>query len=172
MNSLGPNLQISHDWEYRYASVGHRYLKVSGVDQKTSQYLVWPPFASCSVTHQLLIEVIRLLVVACGMLPQSSSMAVRSCWILAGLGTRCCTHQSRASQTCSMGDLSSEYAGHGRIGTFSASWNCVQILAVHYHGEIRGDGGGWMARQWTSGSHHSICIFKLASIKCNCFRCL
>ena len=26
MNELGPNLWISHDWEYRYASVGHRYL--------------------------------------------------------------------------------------------------------------------------------------------------
>ena len=26
MNSLGHNLWISHDWEYRYASVGHRYL--------------------------------------------------------------------------------------------------------------------------------------------------
>ena len=27
INSLGPNLWISHDWEYRYVSVGHRYLK-------------------------------------------------------------------------------------------------------------------------------------------------
>uniref|UniRef100_A0A674CAN9 Dynein light intermediate chain n=1 Tax=Salmo trutta TaxID=8032 RepID=A0A674CAN9_SALTR len=26
INKLGPNLWISHDWEYRYASVGHRYL--------------------------------------------------------------------------------------------------------------------------------------------------
>jgi hypothetical protein len=24
--SLGPNLWISHDWEHRYASVGHRYI--------------------------------------------------------------------------------------------------------------------------------------------------
>ena len=50
-----------------------------------SQYLVWPPFAS----HLLHIELIRLLIVACGMLVHSSSMAVRSCWILAGTGTRC-----------------------------------------------------------------------------------
>ena len=27
INSLGPNLWISHDWEYRYVSVGYRYLK-------------------------------------------------------------------------------------------------------------------------------------------------
>jgi hypothetical protein len=30
INSLGPNLWISHDWEYIYASVGHRYLKRNG----------------------------------------------------------------------------------------------------------------------------------------------
>ena len=29
-----------------------------------------------------------------------------------------------------MGDMSGEYAGHGRTGTFSASGNCVQILAT------------------------------------------
>jgi hypothetical protein len=76
------------------------------VDQKTSQYLVWPPFASCSATHLLHLELIRLLIVACGMLTQSFSMAVQSCWILAGIGTRCRTHLSRASQTCSIGDMS------------------------------------------------------------------
>ena len=72
-----------------------------------------PLFASCSTTHLLHIELIRLLIVACGMLSHSS-MAVWSCWILAWTGTRCCTHQSRASQTCSMGDMSGECAGHGR----------------------------------------------------------
>jgi hypothetical protein len=25
IDSLGPNLWISNDWEYKYASVGHRY---------------------------------------------------------------------------------------------------------------------------------------------------
>uniref|UniRef100_A0A8C7HVF4 Cytoplasmic linker associated protein 2 n=1 Tax=Oncorhynchus kisutch TaxID=8019 RepID=A0A8C7HVF4_ONCKI len=38
-----------------------------------------------------------------------------------------------SSQTCSMGDMSGEYAGHGRIGTFSASRDCVQILATWGH---------------------------------------
>uniref|UniRef100_A0A8K9XIH5 Cilia and flagella associated protein 57 n=1 Tax=Oncorhynchus mykiss TaxID=8022 RepID=A0A8K9XIH5_ONCMY len=43
------------------------------------------------------------------MLSHFSSMAVRSCWILAGTGTRCRTRRSRASQTCLMGDVSGEY---------------------------------------------------------------
>ncbi len=60
----------------------------------------------------------------------SSSMAVRSYWILAGTGTCCCICRSRASQKCSMGDMSGEYAGHARTGMFSASRNCVQILAT------------------------------------------
>ncbi len=34
--------------------------------RKTSQYLVWWPFASCSATHLFGIELIRLLIVACG----------------------------------------------------------------------------------------------------------
>ncbi len=97
---------------------------------KTSQYLVWPPFASRSATHLLRIELIRLLIVACGMLVHSSSIAVQSCWILAGTGTCCRTRRPRASQTCSMGEMSVEYAGHARTGMFSASRNCVQILAT------------------------------------------
>ncbi len=63
---------------------------------------------------------------ACGMLVHSSSMAVWSCWILSGTGTRCRIRRSRASQTCSMG----EYAGDARTGMFSAFRNCVQILVT------------------------------------------
>ncbi len=48
-----------------------------GGGPKTSQYLAWPPFASHSATHLLCIELIRLLIVACGMLVHSSSMAVQ-----------------------------------------------------------------------------------------------
>jgi hypothetical protein len=29
-----------------------------------------------------------------------------------------------------MGDMTGEYAGHGRTGTFSVSRNCAQILAT------------------------------------------
>ncbi len=97
---------------------------------KTSQYLVGPPFASHSATHLLRIELIRLLIVACGMLVHSSSMTVLSCCILAGTGTHCRIRRSRASQTSSMGDMSGEYAGNARTGIFSASKNCVQILAT------------------------------------------
>uniref|UniRef100_A0A673WPQ2 Tripartite motif containing 37 n=1 Tax=Salmo trutta TaxID=8032 RepID=A0A673WPQ2_SALTR len=84
----------------------------------------------CLMQHDTFcIELIRLLIVACGMLSHSS-MAVRSFWILAGTGTHCRTRRSRASQTCSMGDMSCKDAGHGTTGTFSASRNCVQILAT------------------------------------------
>ncbi len=62
---------------------------VQGHTHIYSQYLVWPPFASRSATHLLRIELIRLLIVACGMLVHCSSMAVRICWILAGTGQRC-----------------------------------------------------------------------------------
>ena len=58
---------------------------LGGGGQKTSQCLVWPPFAS----HLLRIDLIRLLTVVWGMLVHSSSMAVQSCWILAGTGTCC-----------------------------------------------------------------------------------
>ncbi len=133
---------------------------------KTSQYLVWPPFASCSAAHLLRIELIRLLVVACGMLVHTSSMAVRSWWILAGIGTRCRRRRSRASQTCSMGDMSGEYAGHARTGMFSASRNCVQILATWGRALSccnLSDGRGWMAQLWAS--------FKMPSLKRTCVRC-
>jgi hypothetical protein len=42
INKLGPNLWISHVWEYRYAYVGPRYLRKNGrdVEQKTSRYPV------------------------------------------------------------------------------------------------------------------------------------
>ncbi len=84
---------------------------------KTSQYLVWPPFASCSATHRLHIELIKL---------------------------------SRASQKCSMGDMSGEYAGHARTGMFSASRNCIQILAT------------WGLALRISSRY--LCAFKMSSI--------
>ncbi len=91
---------------------------------------IWCDHHLPHATQLLHIELNRLLIVACGMLIHSSSMAVRRCWILAGTGTRCSIRRSRASQTCSMGDMSGEYAGHARTGMFSASRNSVQILAT------------------------------------------
>ncbi len=116
---------------------------------ETSQYLVWPSFVSRSVTHLLRIELIRLLIVTCLMLVHSSSMAVWSCWMLAGTGTRCRVRRSRASQTCSMGDMSGEYAGHARTGTFSASRNCVQILATWGRALLCCNMRGW---SWMNGT--------------------
>ena len=109
-------------WNVQFCFIGGVW-----AGQKTSQYLVWPPFALRSA-H--LLQLIRLLIVGCGMLVHSYSVAVQICWILAGTGTPCRIHRSRASQTCSMGDMSSEYDGHARTEMLASSRNCVQILAT------------------------------------------
>jgi hypothetical protein len=100
-------------------------------------------------------------------------MAVWSCWILVGTGT-CRTRRSRASQKCSMGDMSGEYVGHGRTEISSVK-NCVQIL------ETRGCIlSCWNMRLWrrlngTSMGHRIssryLCAFQLPSIKCNRVHC-
>ena len=84
---------------------------------------------------------------------------------VAGTGTRC----SRASQTCSMGDMFDEYAGHGRTVTWSASRNRVQILAtwgcaltIWNMRWWRGMNGTAMGLKILSWYH---CAFKLPSIK-------
>ncbi len=77
---------------------------------------------------------------ACGMLVHSSSMAVRSFWILAGTGTRCRIHRSRASQTCPMGNMPGEYVGHARTGMFQLPGivnRSLQHRTVHYHAATR-----------------------------------
>ena len=149
--------------------------KRRGVDQKTSQYLVWPQFASWSMTHLVHMELIRLLVVAFGIVSHSSSMAVWSYWILSGTGTPCRTRQFRASQTCSMGDMSGECAGHGRTGSFSVYRNCIQIFATW--GCVL---SCWNMRWWkrmngtTMGlrtSSRYLCAIKLPLIKRNCVCC-
>ena len=145
------------------------------MDQKASQYLVWPSFPSGNVTHLLCIELSRLLIVALGMLSHSSSMAVWNCWILSGAGPPCHKLWSRESQTCSMGDMSVYYAGNGRTGTFSASRNCVQVLATWVCAL-----SCWNMRWWRQMndtamglriSSQYLCTFKLPLIKCNCVRC-
>ncbi len=132
-----------------------------GGGPKTSQYLVWPPFASRSATHLLRIELIRLLIVACGMLVHSSSMAVRSCWILAGTGTRCVyadpEHPKHAQWvTCPVSMLAMQELGCFQLP--GIVYRSLQHGAVHYHAATWGDGRGWMAQQWASGSHHGISV--------------
>ena len=84
-------------------------------------------------------------VVDCGMW-KIVPLLFNSCvnyWILAGTWTCCRARRSRASQTCSMGDMSGESAGHWITGTFSASRNCVKILATWGH-----DLSCWNMRWW------------------------
>ncbi len=119
-------------------------------------------------------QLIRLLIVACGMSVHSSSMAVWSCWILEGTGTRCRIRRSRASQTWSMSDMSGEYTGHARTGMFSDSRSCVQILATFGYALLCCN----MRWSWMNGttmgfriSSWYLCAFKTPSIKCTCVHC-
>ncbi len=90
-------------------------------------------------------------------------------------GTHCRIRRSRASQTCSMGDMSGEYAGHARAGMFSASRNCVQILAtwgcalsccnMRWWSWMNGTTMGLMISSWY------LCAFKMPSIKSITYAC-
>ncbi len=105
-----------------------------------------------------------------GILVHSSSMAVRSCWISAGTGTHRRIRWSRVSQTCSMGDMSGEYADNARTGMFSASRNCVQIHATWGRALSCCNMRWW---SWMNGTTMGLRIlsrylwaFKVPSIKC------
>ncbi len=138
--------------------------------RKSSQYLMWPPFASRSATsssHRV------DQVVDCGL--WNVGPLLFNCWILAGTVTRCRIRRSRASQTCSMGDMYGECAGHARTGMFAASRICVKILATW------GSGLSCCNMRWWSWMNDTtmglrilsryICAFKMQSIKCTCVRC-
>lgn len=116
-------------------------------------------------------ELIRLLIVTCGMLVHSSSMTVQSCWILAGTDTCCCLRRSRASQTCPMGDMSGV---HARTGMFAASKNCLQIFAawgcasccnLRWCSWICDTTMGLKISSWY------VCAFRMPSIKCTSVLC-
>ncbi len=103
---------------------------------KTSQYLVLPPLVSCSATHLFRIELIRLLIVACGMLVHSSSMAVWSCWILAR--TRTDPEHPKHAQwvTCPVSMLAMQELGCFQLP--GIVYRSLQHGAVHYHAETWG----------------------------------
>ena len=71
-------------------------------------------------------------------------------------------------------DMSSEYAGHGRTGTFSASRNSVQILATWIciimlkHEVMAAD--EWHDNEPQDLVMVSLCI-QIAIAKCNCVCC-
>ena len=86
------------------------------------------------------------------MLVPSFSMAVWSCWIVAGTGT----HQSipimlngwlTGVSMLAMQEL-------GCFQLLETVYRSLQHGAVHYYAATCGDGRGWMAQQWASGSHH------------------
>ncbi len=100
-------------------------------------------------------------------------MSVWSCWILSGTGR---IRRSRASQTCSMGDMSGEYAGHARTGCFQLPgivYRSLQYRAVQLSCCNMRWWSWWMAQhgpQYLS-SRYPLCI-KMPSIKCTCVHLL
>ncbi len=119
---------------------------------KTSQYLVWPPFASRSAkTSSHRVDQVG----DCG-LWNVGPILFNGCANLLDIGRNWNTLSYTSIQSI-LNMLNGwhvrwEYAGQARTWMFSAYRNCVQILATW------GDGRGWMALQWASGSHHSISV--------------
>ncbi len=83
--------------------------------------------------------------------------------------------RSRTSHTCSMGDMSGEYAGYARTGMFSASRNYVQILATWGCALSCCSMRWWLGMNGTTMrlriSSRYLCAFKMPSIQCTCVRC-
>jgi hypothetical protein len=118
--------------------VGQRCLKKKVGAWIRKPVSIWCDHHLChAAQHLLRIEFIRLLTVAYGMMSLSSAMVVWSCWILAGTGTHCRTRWSRASQTCSMGDMyciqAMEDLGHVQLPEIV--FRSLQQGAVDYHNE-------------------------------------
>lgn len=88
---------------------------------------VWSPwFSSCRATLLLGTELMSLCVVECWSPPLQ--------WLFGVAGYRTCQERhirrSRASQTCSMADLSGEDSGHARTGIFSFQELCTDPFSV------------------------------------------
>ncbi|GFX72496.1 hypothetical protein TNCV_4060931 [Trichonephila clavipes] len=58
------------------------------------------------------MDSMRLLITSWGILSHSSRRALSSSWRVCGGGWRSATRLPRASQTCSIGFMSGEHAGH------------------------------------------------------------
>jgi hypothetical protein len=99
------------------------------VYQKTSQYLVTTSLMQHNISFTELIK----WFVACGMLSHFNG-----CAKLLDIGGNWSMQPYtliQSIQTCSMGDMSGEYAGHGRTGTFSFQevYRPLRHGAVQYH---------------------------------------
>jgi hypothetical protein len=75
------------------------------------------------------------LAVDCEMLSHSSSMAVRSCWILAETGTHVDTEHPKCAQwvTCLVSMQAMEELGHFQL--LGIGHRSLRHEAVHYHAE-------------------------------------
>ena len=146
MNSLGPiNLWISHDWEYRYASVGHRYLLKNGVT------IICLMQHDTSPSHRVdqnvdcgLWNVVPLLFNGCAkLLDIGGNWNMLSYPLLMRIPL----------VTCLVSIQAMEELGHFQLP--GIPYRSLRHWPAHYHAEKWGDGGGWLARQGIA--EHSNC---------------
>ncbi len=115
-----------------------------------------------SATHLLHIELIRLLIAVWGMLVHSSSMAVWSCYgycqeLEHAVVYADPEHPKHAQWvTCPVSMLAMQELGSFQLP--GMVYRSLQHGAMHYHAATWGDGRGWMAQQWASGSRHGISV--------------
>ena len=81
--------------------------------EKKNQYLVWPPSASTTARHLLLMEPMRCLHTSRGIASHSSWSACLNCWSEVGWWGRSRTLLSSSSHRCSMGFRSGDFDGQG-----------------------------------------------------------
>uniref|UniRef100_A0A673X1M5 Phospholipid-transporting ATPase n=1 Tax=Salmo trutta TaxID=8032 RepID=A0A673X1M5_SALTR len=96
---------------------------------------LWPTATERAQVGRTLI---RLFIVACGLLSLFSSMAMRGCWILAGIRTRCRTRRSAAFQTCFRLTCLVSMQAIEELGHFHLPgivYRSLRHVAVHYHAE-------------------------------------
>ena len=120
--------------------------KSRGMDQKTSQYLVWAPFTSSKTSPSHRVD----QAVDCGL------------WNIVPLLFNCCARLLDIGGNCNTLLYTAIQPFPNMLNGWHVWWVCrpwknwdifsFQELytdpCVHYHAETWGDGGGWVARQW------------------------
>ncbi len=121
-----------------------------GGGPKTNQYPVWPPFASCSATHLLHIELIRLLwPVGCWSTPLQWLCEVAGYWLeLEHAVVYADPEHPKHTQcvTCPVSMLAMQEPRCFQLT--GIVYRSLQHGAVHYHAATWGHGREWRRKNW------------------------
>ncbi len=132
------------------AQVCLRLVTIKGHGPKTNQYPVWPPFASCSATHLLHIELIRLLwPVGCWSTPLQWLWEVAGYWQeLEHAVVYADPEHPKHTQcvTCPVSMLAMQEPRCFQLP--GIVYRSLQHGAVHYHAATWGHGREWRRKNW------------------------